>query len=243
MSRNLRFLIIPGLISVLFSATLEAADPNAAETRLREALRSTMLQLRDAQNQVAALQTSQAESDQKNKELTAQVQTLTKQSAADKDTDDKAISGLKSKLANLETQIAKLKEALEKSEGDYKQAAEVARSKETERAKLADDAIKLQRIVADQQTRNAAMFKLGNEILARYEKFGLGDALTAREPFIGTTRVKFENLMQDYQDKLTDQKIKPSDEKPTDKTPASSANKEQKPEPSSDKGSDKKSKS
>ena len=36
-----------------------------------------------------------------------------------------------------------------------------------------------------------------------------GEALTAREPFVGVTRVKFENLIQDYQDKLADQKIKP----------------------------------
>jgi hypothetical protein len=45
--------------------------------------------------------------------------------------------------------------------------------------------------------------------LDRYEKFGLGDALTAREPFVGLTKVKFQNLVQDYQDKLSDQKVKP----------------------------------
>jgi len=65
------------------------------------------------------------------------------------------------------------------------------------------------RKTADQQRRNEAMYKLGREVLDRYERFGLGDALTAREPFVGLTRVKFENLIQDYADKLTDQKIKP----------------------------------
>jgi hypothetical protein len=53
------------------------------------------------------------------------------------------------------------------------------------------------------------MFKVGSEILTRFEKFGLGTAITAREPFIGLTRVKLQNLMQDYADKLADQKIKP----------------------------------
>ena len=62
--------------------------------------------------------------------------------------------------------------------------------------------------MADQQTKNDAMFKLGNEILKRYERFGLGDALTRREPFVGTTRVKFQNLIQDYTDKVADQRIK-----------------------------------
>ena len=58
------------------------------------------------------------------------------------------------------------------------------------------------------------MFKVANEILVRYERFGLGDALTAREPFTGITRVKLQSLFEDYQDKLTDQKIKPLEAKP-----------------------------
>ena len=51
-------------------------------------------------------------------------------------------------------------------------------------------------------------------MLTRYEHFSLGDALTAREPFTRLTRVKIETLVQDYQDKLTDNKIKPEDSKP-----------------------------
>jgi hypothetical protein len=64
-------------------------------------------------------------------------------------------------------------------------------------------------VVADQRTKNAQMYQIGLEVLSRYERFGLGDALTVREPFIGVTRVKFENLIQDYSDKLADAKIKP----------------------------------
>ena len=78
---------------------------------------------------------------------------------------------------------------------------------------LAADAIVLTRTVADQKTKNAEMYKLGRDILLRYEKFGLGEALGAREPFVGTTRVKLESFVQDFQDKLTDQKIK-AEEKP-----------------------------
>ena len=78
-----------------------------------------------------------------------------------------------------------------------------------ERAKLAADVIVLNRTTADQKTKNAEMFKLGREILLRYEKFGLGDVIGAKEPFVGTARVKLETYVQDFQDKLTDQKIKP----------------------------------
>jgi hypothetical protein len=49
--------------------------------------------------------------------------------------------------------------------------------------------------------------------LTRYEKFGLGQALSAREPFTGITRVKLESQVQDYEDKIADQKVKPEEER------------------------------
>jgi hypothetical protein len=69
--------------------------------------------------------------------------------------------------------------------------------------------ILLQRTVADRETKNAELFKIGNEILNRYEKYSLGEALLAKEPFTGITRVKLETLVQDYQDKISDQKTTP----------------------------------
>jgi hypothetical protein len=53
------------------------------------------------------------------------------------------------------------------------------------------------------------MYRLANEVLDRYAQFGLGTAISAREPFVGVTKVKFQNLVQDYQNKLSDQSIRP----------------------------------
>ena len=74
---------------------------------------------------------------------------------------------------------------------------------------MTSEKIVLERKVADQQVKNAEMFKISNEILTRYEKFGLGTAIAAREPFVGLTRIKLKNQIQDLGDKLADQKIKP----------------------------------
>jgi hypothetical protein len=51
------------------------------------------------------------------------------------------------------------------------------------------------------------MHKVGMEILDRYEKFGLGDAILAREPFTAAQRVKFQTLTQDFANDLTDARI------------------------------------
>jgi len=196
---------------ILLAVTRPAfpADQASAETRLREMLRTTILQLRAAETERAALQAAQTESAAKEKALTEQVEALTKQSAADKDAADKAITDLKAKVADQDTQITQLKDALEKWKEGYAKAVDIANAKEADRAKLASQVILLDRKVTDRETKNAELFRIGNEILRRYERFGIGDALAAREPFVGITRVKLENQVQDYQDKLLDEKIKP----------------------------------
>ena len=121
----------------------------------------------------------------------------------------KTIANLNTKLAAQDAEIVKLKGDLAKSQTNFNATTALAQSKEAERAKLAVDIIVLNRAIADQRTKNAELYKLGKEILLRYEKFGLGEVLGAKEPFLGTARIKLETYVQDFQDKLTDQKIKP----------------------------------
>jgi hypothetical protein len=189
----------------------ETAQPSAAENKLRESLRNTMLQLRNSENDKAVAQAAVAEAEDKNKALTEQVEKIMKQLAADKAAADKAAADLNAKLEQRDGQIAELRDALEKLKGEFKKMTIVAETKEAQRAKLEEQNIQLNRRVADQQTKNAGMFRVANEILVRYEKFGLGDALTAREPFTGITKVKLQSLFEEYRDQLADQRIKPAD--------------------------------
>jgi chromosome segregation ATPase len=210
MSSKFTLLIAAGLLSAVLTAQLGAAESaGSVESQLRDALRNAVAQLSAAEADRAALQTAQANADQKNKDLAAQVETLIKRSAADKASADKAIAGLNSRLSEQAAEIARLGAAIEKWKAAYAQIDAAGRATEARRAKLEADAIVLGRREADLLLRNAALFKLGNEILTRYADFSLGNALQAKEPFVGITRVKLENLVQDYQDKLLEQKINP----------------------------------
>jgi len=224
-------IIALGLLCTFPGALLRAqnAQPSAAEAKLRESLRATMLQLRTAENDKAVLQAAQAEADEKIKALTAQVEDVTKRMAADKSAADKATADMQGKIDELDKAIGELKENLNKEIGEHKKAVDFGNTKEAQRAKLEEQTNQLNRRVADQQTKNAAMFKIANEILARYEKFGLGDALTAREPFTGITRVKLQSLFEEYQDKLADQRIKPAPAATPDPTAAPATGKTAKP--------------
>ena len=189
-------------IGALFLCNIAAlqAAPSEAELKMREQLRATMLQLRTAETERAALQAAQAENEQKVKTLTAQVESLTKSSsAAEKAAADQA------------AELTRMRELVGRWEAAHSQASQTAQAKEAERAKLAGENIVLKRRVADQQRRNAELFRIGNEILTRLEKFSVGDAIAAKEPFTGLMRVKLENLVQDYGDAIADQRIKPAE--------------------------------
>jgi len=204
------------LLMILMLGKVRADDqqPSSTETKLREALRNTMLQERDAQNQIVTLQAAQAQSDKDNADLKAkvdalsgQVAALTKQGAADRASSDTTITGLKSQITDLNGQIAKFTESLAAWKKDDAEKTALADNKEAARAQLAGQVITLQRLVDDREQKNLELFNTGNEILTRYEKFSLGEALGAKEPFIGLTRVRLQELVQDYRDKLLDHVI------------------------------------
>ncbi len=208
----LLLLLLPACVVRADDAADAAAENHMRQ--LRDALKSMTVQLRDAQNQAVAAQAAQAASDAANKDLQAKVDDLTAKltaaetlEASDKAASDKTIADLNAQLTDKTTQNGLLADDLKKQKEAYDEVAQLEALKEAERLKLAAQCILLQRLVDDREAKNLELFKTGNEILTRYEQFSLGDALAAKEPFIGVYRVKLENLVQDYKDKLLDHAV------------------------------------
>ena len=183
------------------SGFLLASNANADDARLKETLRTLTLRLRSAETERNTLLSDKAQLDQEKKTLTAKVDALNKQVAADK----AQLDAIEAKQKELD----ETKESLGKWKAAYEQVTLAAQKSDAERTKLASESVILKRKLEDRERKNLELFNLGNEILTRYEKFGLGEALAAKEPFTGITRVKLENLVQDYQDKIADQRVKP----------------------------------
>ena len=203
------FLLSLVMLSTMAVPYLRADDAKSGEDRLRQSLRDTMLQLRQAQTDLANLQATQAAQADDEKALKDQVALLTKHSAEDRSAAEKTIEALKTKQASEAAEITRLNGVLAewKAAGEKLNAA--IRASETEKAKAVADATMLDRKVEDLKAKNAELYRLGKEILKRYQNFTLGDQFQAREPFIGTTRVYLENLIQDTDDQLQAQKAKP----------------------------------
>ena len=195
---------------VLSAGALRGADTGATEEeRLRAALRDSMLQLRSAQTELSNLQAVQAALTEEKKTLSEKYEMLKKQVVVDKTAADKTVIDLTARSLEQKTTITRLEAALEKSKADGEKTAQEARAAEAQGTKLESENQALQLRVADREAKNLALFLLANEILSRYEDFSLGKALAAKEPFVGRARTKLENLVQDYEDKILDQRAKP----------------------------------
>ncbi len=209
MLRNLIFIITLFGALLMGDGTWAADQPSANEMKLRETLRNTLLQLRTAQNDNTAAQAAKTELEARNKDLDAQVKQLIQRGGEEREAAKKNSDELNSKVAALTAKLDQMKIELDRVQANLQAAMALAQSKEAERKRLEGDKTMLDRAVADQKAKNAEMYKLAVEILHKYEKMGLGEAISAKEPFVGTTRVRLESYIQDFQDKLTDQKIKP----------------------------------
>ncbi len=210
---NHRFSLITTAL-LLFASGAHADE--ASEAKLKEQLKNALNQVRTLTTEKNTLQVAQAEMDAKNKTLDKQVKDQSKRvdelDKAMKDAKELADKALEEKVAaitRLQMELAIFKTSLDKWQAAHATIADIAKKKEAERAKLSAKASDLERKVADLRSRNAELYKVGSEILARYEKFGVGEALAAREPFTGNTKVKLQNIVQDYNDKLLDQTAKP----------------------------------
>ncbi len=213
------FSSLPSLLVLMLLGTAlpsTAQAPAGAEDKLREALKGVTLQLRTAQSEAATALAEKAVAETKNAELTAQVEKMSKQLAALSQEKADAMEAaarmqenLEGRLTAKQQELTQFQKSLDKWKAAHTQISDVAQKKERARASYAAKNAALERRVADLRTRNMALFTTGNEILDRFRKFSLGEAIAAREPFTGLTRVKLQNQLQEFGDKLLDQTAQP----------------------------------
>ena len=218
MKKEQLFIAVSGLFLLAHPVPAAAAEQQieAAMKKMRDSLRNTMIQLQTAQAEKATAEAKLAESEEQNKKLGEDIEKLKKELASvrskadeDKKAADKAIAELDGKIANRDQELASLTESLEKWKKGYADVVALAKKTEGARQQAVSKSVVLERKVAERERQNAELYQTGAEILKRYENFGLGKALLSREPFVGTMRVKLETQVQDYRDKLQDQKVKP----------------------------------
>lgn len=207
--------LFTGLLFLSVASLSAQEDVAAVEAKLRDSLRGAMLQLRNIEAERARLEAElgvlTTQSERQIKDLNAKLEESLKSAAEEKTLADKQIAEQEKKLEAEKARTAAFAAALDKWKASYFQITEIARTKEAERARLLDKTMSLQNTVADRERRNLELYGIGKEILERYENFAFGKAILAREPFTGLAKVKLEEQVQNYKDKLTDGVVREGD--------------------------------
>ncbi len=191
------------VIFVALAVALPAVAHAQSETdRLRDALRSATAQLRSLEDQRAVLQAKQAEADRDRERLRKLNDALKAQVKELDQANREAVVEFNQRLVERDNTLEKWKSA-------YEEAATVARAKDAERAKFEREAAAFKASTKTAETKNAELSKVSKEILDRYEAMNPLEALVIHEPVIGLRRVQHQNSVQDYRDKILDQKVKP----------------------------------
>ena len=204
-------LLVSCAIAAAFAfARTQAAETSSGEARPRAALRSTTSQLRALEDERAGWKAREAEQQRALEALRAQLGAA--RQGAPKGGDrkraelDRLLAAQVEEKAEQAAENARLSQSLAQCQGSTKDAAEAAGK---ERDRLAAENQRLGERVKALEARNAGMYQVGKDILDWLSRVGVGGAIAAREPFLGLKRVELENIAQDYQDKLLEQKVKP----------------------------------
>ena len=207
--------IFPALALAALAATAgvaQAQQPQgqSMEERLRAQLRTTTTQLQQAQNELAALKAGQpagkapgvappaSELETLKKELAASQAQLTSERHAR----GQASAGNAQLREQAQAASEKAGAQIAQFRGAYDELLKMARASEAERQRLAGEAA-LQRTALTQcEAKNTQLYAVGQEVLRAYETMDVGSVLASRQPFAAQSRVKYEQIAQQYGDKL-----------------------------------------
>jgi chromosome segregation ATPase len=199
--------VISHSIPACAQAPAQAQMPSGAgeDARLREALRNAIGQARALEDERNRLQARVTKAEADATKLKADNTDL---SAKLKESRDKR----KEERELFEKLLIERDETLEKWKSAYEEAANVARAKESERAKLDAEVKTLTPALEASRKRNAELQEIAREILRKYEDFGLREALSRAEPVFGLGKVRAESNAQEYRNKVLDRKEIPASE-------------------------------
>ncbi|QKY00914.1 hypothetical protein G3257_00660 [Janthinobacterium lividum] len=194
------------LLSLLAASTAQAQKGQSMEERLRAELRNVTAQLQQTRGELELLKAKGVPA--------AKAAPAAAAPASD---------GLKKELARSQSQLAQERAQREKlgeqqqrsaaaaqeasaSLAQYRQASEqlaaTGKQIEAERARLDGEVTAQRGALARCESKNAQLYAAGQEILQAYEGLDVLDVMKARQPFAAQSRVKLEQIAQQYGDQL-----------------------------------------
>ena len=210
-------LIASSLLAIVALPAVSAAQ-ESVEDRMRDALRQSVTEMRAAQDQAAQAQSDLARAQADKAALQTQLDAANaklsaapaKPAALPAET-----ASLQAQLRAAEAQAASLQAAGARLQSNYQSAAEQARQ-EKEESRAAAAGLK-QTLAALEvcKAANTRLITVAEDILHLYESQSFRSLLLkSYEPVLGLAKVKLENTVDDYDDKIRDLQYVPPPARP-----------------------------
>lgn len=200
--------MLTALLLIVALPAAAQAQRNEAEDRLRDMLRQTTIELRDAQSQNVELRA-------KLDELNAKRATST-EATPRTNVDAAVLRRAQSEAEQLRAALSDARRAIEERDQEmaqwkqaYGQAEELARTRDTDAKRLDEQQRTFAQRVDDCERDNAQLVDLAEEVLERYRNKGVWAAMRDAEPLTGIHRVQLETLAQKYHARIVDLKSSP----------------------------------
>jgi chromosome segregation ATPase len=216
----MRAILIAGLL--LLAAV--PARAQSVEDKLRDALRHATVDLRALQDSQAQLQADRdaavRQRDLLQQQLTqanARVAQLQAQVATPppKAADPEELAKLRAMLDDARHQMDAMAASNAKWQAAYQQAAGLARTRDADAKQLAQALAAARKEDAINRATNEKLAALAGDILHLYRSEDFrGILLRSYEPLLGLGKVKLDNMVQDYEDRIADLRIYPAPPKP-----------------------------
>ncbi|WP_291587757.1 hypothetical protein [Comamonas sp. UBA7528] len=188
------------------------AQEQSMEERLRAQLRTVTGQLQQAQNELALLKSgggtaARAANPPQEEALRAELAQSRQQLAREREHSSRRDAEVQAVRQQATEVIGKSNAQVNQFRTAYNELLKIARVAEAERLRLAEAATAQQAAITQCEAKNKQLHALGQEILQAYETLDLGTLISARQPFAAKSRVKFEEVAQQYGDKLYEGKF------------------------------------
>lgn len=193
------------LLSLLIAGTAQAQKGQSMEERLRAELRNVTAQLQQARGELELLKAGGAPavkaapaaapaSDGLKKDLARSQSQLAQERAQREQLVEERQRGAAA-AQELAASLAQQRQASEQLAATGKQLA-------TERLRLDEEVTAQRGALARCASKNAQLYATGQEILQAYEGLDVLGVMRARQPFAAQSRVKLEQVAQQYGDQL-----------------------------------------
>lgn len=195
------------LVAVLSTSPLLAASKKDPE---KEALRRMQMQIRQAENEKAAVEQEKAALGQELEALkkkSGEIESSVAHANRSRAAAEKQVEALKQDKSVLTGKVEQLEKQLGESQQNLRETRQNLQQETSHKQRLEQTLGVRGKELASCETKNKMLYQYQVEMINRAQSRGTFDALLEHEPFTQLKRVEIENILEEYRDKIDKERV------------------------------------